>query len=154
MFQVQVQKRKELVSTFNFHVFKGENKSLTINMFDIDTHNYSQLLFSKVQGKVPSTLLSRFFNVHHQNELQSLENRCVGTIQNGNFTPYTEDESNLFGLVNAYSSFNDYAGVQIEDSISMKAVLDIIGTLGYSIECEYDADTNRMKEIKLYREVS
>lgn len=114
---------------------------------------------TQVQSRVPSTLLARWINVNCAEKLLTLVDRChtVERIQDGvgGKWYFTNKEESLYGLhrISIKESLRnksvEFCVVNIDDSIGMNSVKNILTNLGISLSCEFDAASSKMTSMTL-----
>ena len=155
-------KKKEQVNTNtgNPTVLRFEKqrvlKSRYICMYDTEQKFIDVVVSTNAfQKHIPSTLLSRWINANFKEELLSLKNRCntVQYLKDGvnKGWYFTNKENALYGLHKIKVRENGVTTriIEIDDSIGMKNVKNILKELDIEIECEYDVNKQRMLKITL-----
>ena len=110
-------------------------------------------------SRIPSTLLSRWINANCSEKLLTLKDRCntVERIKDGVNKGwwFTNLEDSVYGLhrISIKESLHDktveFCVVNIDDSIGMNSVKNILTNLGISLSCEFDTVSSKMTSITL-----
>lgn len=159
-------KKKEQVNTNtgNPTVLRFEKqrvlKSRYICMYDTEQKFIDVVVSTNAfQKHIPSTLLSRWINANFKEELLSLKNRCntVQYLKDGvnKGWYFTNKENALYGLHKIKVRENGVTTriIEIDDSIGMKNVKNILKELDITVDCKYNIESGNMIEIKLFKGV-
>lgn len=108
--------------------------------------------FKSLGTFIPSTLLSRWVSFHLYKEMLQLKGLGSSVGYASGQWKFRENPK-YFGLHDFVDEKGNVSSVKIDDSIGMKKVVDIINALGYTVDTEFDVDTNRMVKIFLVKEL-
>mgnify|MGYP003604888989 CR=1 FL=1 len=142
------------------HLRTQRKKIPIVSMYDEEgMYLPVSLKLTQNQSKVPSTLLSRWINANCSEKLLTLKDRCntVERIKDGVNKGwwFTNLEDSVYGLhrISIKESLHDktveFCVVNIDDSIGMNSVKNILTNLGISLSCEFDTVSSKMTSITL-----
>jgi len=159
-----VTSENEVVLLFKkYNVRTQHSKFPVVSIYDSESKYVSvNATLSKVQSRVPATLLARWINLNYPNKLLTLIDRCntVGYEFESKFDSkhskhnkwfFRNKENTVFGLHKIKKRVDSVVtrSVVIDDSLSMQDVKNILKLLDIEVECEYDVSKQRMLKITL-----
>ena len=154
----------EIVLLFKkYNVRTQHSKFPVVSIYDSESKYVSvNVTLSKVQSRVPATLLARWINLNYPHKLLTLIDRCntVGYEFDSNQGKrnkwfFRNKENAIFGLHKIKKRVDSVVtrSVVIDDSLSMQDVKNILNMLDIEVECEYDVSKQRMLQITLKGDV-
>lgn len=142
-----------------YNVRTQHSKFPVVSIYDSESKYVSvNVTLSKVQSRVPATLLARWINLNYPNKLLTLIDRCntVGYEFDSKHSKHNKwffrsKENTIFGLHKIKKRVDSVVtrSVVIDDSLSMQDVKNILNMLDIEVECEYDVSKQRMLKITL-----
>lgn len=164
MLNIQIVRKKAPVKNITL-LFKKQNmrsqysKIPVVSIYDEESKYVSvNVSLSKVQSRVPATLLARWINLNYPHKLLTLIDRCntVGYEFDSKHSKHNKwffrnKENTVFGLHKLKKRVDSVVtrSVVIDDSLSMQDVKNILNFLDIEVECEYDVSKQRMLKIIL-----
>lgn len=164
MLNIQIVRKKAPVKNITL-LFKKQNmrsqysKIPVVSIYDEESKYVSvSVSLSKVQSRVPATLLARWINLNYPHKLLTLIDRCntVGYEFDTKHSKHNKwffrsKENTVFGLHKIKKRVDSVTtrSVVIDDSLSMQDVKNILNLLDIEVECEYDVSKQRMLKIIL-----
>ena len=157
---VPVTSENEVVLLFKkYNVRTQHSKFPVVSIYDSESKYVSvNVTLSKVQSRVPATLLARWINLNYPHKLLTLIDRCntveysydIKHSKNGKWY-FRSKENTIFGLHKLKKRVDSVVtrSVVIDDSLSMQDVKNILNLLDIEVECEYDISKQRMLKITL-----
>ena len=154
---------KQKTVEINFKKFnwkRGSRKIPTIIAYDTQGDFIPvSLNLIHISSRIPSTMLSRWINANCSEKLLTLKDRCntVERIKDGVNKGwwFTNKEETIYGLhrisikESQRNKSVEFCVVNIDDSIGMNSVKNILTNLGISLSCEFDATSSKMTSVTL-----
>lgn len=142
------------------HLRTQDKKIPIVSMYDEEgLYLPVSLKLTQIQSKIPSSLLSRWINANCSEKLLTLKDRCntVERIKDGVNKGwwFTQKDNSIYGIhrISIKESLRnksvEFCVVNIDDSIGMNSVKNILTNLGISLSCEFDAASSKMTSMTL-----
>ena len=115
------------------------------------------LKLTHYQSRIPSSLLAKWINANCSEKLLTLKDVCqseewvVNGVNKG--WMFIKKDCMLYGLhrtsvvEHTVSGCDNHTVVQIDDSVGMQSVLNILKELQIEVECVYNKETQKMEKI-------
>ena len=157
---VPVTTENQVVLLFKkYNMRTQHSKYPVVSIYDSESKYVSvNVTLSKVQSRVPATLLARWINLNYPHKLLTLIDRCntVGYEFDSKHSKHNKwffrsKENTIFGLHKIKKRVDSVVtrSAVIDDSLSMQDVKNILNLLDIEVECQYDVFKQRMLKITL-----